>query len=80
MTIKRMVKIKNVPIETNGLISEYMARKLFLEKKISGCRLGNSMILIDMNGLEEYLISKSLANIKEEEQDPEIYGRLRKVY
>lgn len=80
MALKRMVKIKEVPRATDGLISTYMARKLFKEGKLPGIRLGNSMILIDLDGLERMFEVLSQDNLKEENQKKQEYGQLRKVY
>lgn len=78
MALKRMVRIKDVPKETNGLISTYMARKLYLEGKIPGTRLLNSIILIDIEGLERVLEQEAAANIRDEQE--ELHYGIRKVY
>lgn len=76
--MKRMCKLKELPEKTEGLISQYMGRKLYLEGKLPGCRLGSSIILIDLDGLEKYLQEQSLANVKAEEEGSQ-YGRLRRI-
>lgn len=76
--MRRMCKLKDLPEKTGGLISQYMGRKLYLEGKLPGCRLGNSIILIDLNGLEKWLEEQSLANIKQEDISVG-YGHLRRI-
>ena len=68
MSINRLCKIKELPEKTNGLISQYMGRKLFLEGKLPGVRLGNSMILIDLDGLEKMFDEQANANIQKESE------------
>lgn len=73
--MRRMAKIKDVPSKTNGLISRYMARRLFLAGKIPGCRLG-STIIIDLDGLEKWLEDEAGRNI---EQASDGYGKIRRI-
>lgn len=76
--MRRMCKIKDLPKHTNGIITPYSGRKLFLEGKIPGCRIGgdNSPILIDLDGLEEWLQKMAQANVKAEE---EAQGKVRQL-
>ncbi|GEM_PF-3630005 len=78
--MRRMCKIKDLTKHTNGLITAYAGRKLFLEGKIPGVRIGgeNSPILIDLEGLEKWIEEQSQANIKQEQQ-LQGYGMLRKI-
>lgn len=76
-----MCKLKDLPKYTNRLITAYAGRKLFLEGQIPGVRLGgpNSPILIDLDGLEKWLETKSQANVKVEQPEGNEYGKLRKI-
>lgn len=82
MALPRMCKIKEVSKHTNGLISGYAARLLFLQGKIPGVRIGgdNSPILIDLDGLEKWIAEQARANIKDTEKPIQEYGgKLRKI-
>lgn len=78
MAIRRMCKLKELSEKTGGLISQYMGRKLYLEGKLPGCRLGNSIILIDLDGLEKWLEEQAQANIKQGDTSTG-YGHLRRI-
>lgn len=68
-----MCKIKDLPQKTNGLLSQYMGRKLFLEGKIKGCRLG-SIILVNLESVEQYFKGAT------QESGIEQQGKIRKIY
>jgi hypothetical protein len=65
--MRRMCKLKDVSAMTNGLLSPYKARLLFLQGELAGVRLGgeNSPILIDLDYLDNWLEKQSLSNLKQ---------------
>ncbi len=77
--MRRMCKIKELPEKTGGIISQYMGRKLYLEGKIPGVRLGNSIILVDLDGLEQWLQDQAQANVKQSELEQIAYGKIRRI-
>lgn len=77
--MRRMCKLKDISEKTNGLLSPYKARLLFLQGDLAGVRLGgeNSPILIDLDYLSEWLTQQSLLNVKQPEQDEP--GKIRRI-
>lgn len=76
--MRKMCRLKDIPIKTNGLLSPYKARLLFLQGEIAGIRIGNekSPILIDLDYLTEWLERQSLSNLKQVEQ---VEPRIRRI-
>lgn len=77
--MRRMCKLKDISLMTNGLLSPYKARLLFLQGELAGTRLGgeNSPILIDLDFLDQYIEQQSLSNLKQTE--PEEPGKIRRI-
>lgn len=77
--MRRMSKLKDISEKTNGLLSPYKARLLFLQGEIAGVRIGNerSAVLIDLDYFSEWLEKQSLSNVKLPEQDEP--SRIRRI-
>ncbi len=69
--MRKMCKLREISSKTNGLLSPYKARLLFLQGELAGVRIGgdNSPILIDLDYLDNWLERQSLSNLKQSEQD-----------
>lgn len=81
MALHRMCKLKQIKEKTGGLLTPYKARILFLQGIIPGVRLGgeNSPILLDLDGLEEWLNAKCEANVRHENEPEQEYGKIRRI-
>ena len=77
--MRRMCKLKEISTKTNGLLSPYKARLLFLQGEIAGVRIGGdgSPILIDLDYLSEWIEQQSLSNLKQDE--PLEPGKIRRI-
>lgn len=77
--MRRMCKLKDISTMTNGLLSPYKARLLFLQGDLAGVRIGgaNSPILIDLDYLDNWLERQSLSNLKQSEQEEP--GKIRRI-
>ncbi len=77
--MRRMCKLKDISTKTNGLLSPYKARLLFLQGEIAGVRIGNkrSAVLIDLDFLSEWVEKQSLSNVRQLEQEEP--GKIRRI-
>ncbi len=76
--MRRMCKLKEISSKTNGLLSPYKARLLFLEGELAGIRIGNekSAILIDLDFIDQWIERQSLSNLKHIDHDE---PRIRRI-